>query len=146
MNNFAPLEMSVRQGAKLWNIAPNTIYDRIRKKELQLNENGKITPSEMSRVFGSPRPTKKVQWTSKIEQWTTQTEPFWTVQISLLEQALQFEQQRNQDLQNRLTEATERIHAQEKQIFELLATIKDLSQGIKRLEAPKPRKKFLGIF
>lgn len=61
MNNFAPLEMSVRQGAKLWNIAPNTIYDRIRKKELQLNENGKITPSEMSRVFGSPRPTKKVQ-------------------------------------------------------------------------------------
>lgn len=139
MNNFAPLEMSVRQGAKLWNIAPNTIYDRIRKKELQLNENGKITPSEMSRVFGSPRPTKKVQW-------TTQTEPFWTVQISLLEQALQFEQQRNQDLQNRLTEATERIHAQEKQIFELLATIKDLSQGIKRLEAPKPRKKFLGIF
>ena len=146
MNNFAPLEMSVRQGAKLWNIAPNTIYDRIRKKELQLNENGKITPSEMSRVFGSPRPTKKVLLMIRRPPRSTQTEPFWTVQISLLEQALQFEQQRNQDLQNRLTEATERIHAQEKQIFELLATIKDLSQGIKRLEAPKPRKKFLGIF
>lgn len=61
MNHSAPLEMSVKQGAKLWNIAPNIIYDRIRKKELQLNENGKITPSEMSQVFGSPRPTKKVQ-------------------------------------------------------------------------------------
>ncbi|OBX86541.1 hypothetical protein A7456_09450 [Moraxella nonliquefaciens] len=52
---------------------------------------------------------------------------------------------RTKDLQNRLTEATERIHAQEKQIFELLATIKDLSQSVKLLEAPK-RKKFLGIF
>ena len=145
MNHSASLEMSVRQGAKLWNIAPNTIYDRIRKKELQLNENGKITPSEMSRVFGSPRPTKKTQWTSKNEQWTAQTELLWSVQISLLEQALHFEQEKNKDLQNRLTEAKTRLDRQEQQILELLATIKDLSQGIKHLEAPK-RKKFLGIF
>lgn len=69
-----------------------------------------------------------------------------TTQNTLLEQALHFEQERTQDLQHRLTEANERIHAQEKQIFELLATIKDLSQGIKLLEAPQPRKKFLGIF
>lgn len=39
MNNFAPLEMSVRQGAKLWHISHNTIYDRIKKGLLQLNEN-----------------------------------------------------------------------------------------------------------
>ena len=145
MNNFAPLEMSVRQGAKLWNIAPNTIYDRIRKKELQLNENGKITPSEMSRVFGSPKPKQKVQWTSKVEQWTAQIEQLWTVQISLLEQALHFEQEKNKGLQHRLNEAKTRLDRQEKQIFELLATIKDLSQSVKLLEAPK-RKKFLGIF
>lgn len=92
MNNFAQLEMSVRQWAKLWNIATNTIYDRIRKydrvrkKEIQLNENNKITPAEMSRVFGNPRPTKKVQWTLKNEHWTAQTKPLWSVQISLLEQ------------------------------------------------------------
>lgn len=61
MNNFAQLEMTVRQGAKMWNIAPNTIYSRIRKKELQLNENGKISPSEMNRVFGSPKPKQKIQ-------------------------------------------------------------------------------------
>lgn len=58
MNNFEQYQMSVRQGAKLWNIAPNTIYDRIRKKELKTNENGKINPSEMTRVFGSPKPAK----------------------------------------------------------------------------------------
>lgn len=61
----------------------------------------------------------------------------------LLEQALTFEKQRNQDLQNRL-------QIQEKQIFDLLETIKDLSQSVKRLEPPKIepqiRKKFLGIF
>lgn len=68
------------------------------------------------------------------------------MQISLLEQALQFEQQRNQDLQNRLNEAKTQLDRKDQQISELLATIKDLSQGIKRLEAPKPRKKFLGIF
>ena len=154
MNNFAPLEMSVRQGAKLWNIAPNTIYDRIRKKELQLNENWKITPTEMSRIFGSPRPTKKIQWTSNIEQWTAQTEQLCTVQISLLEQALHFEQERTKDLQQQLNEAKQHLQSKETQIFELLRTIKDLSQGIKRLETPKtealpqtlPRKKFLGIF
>lgn len=72
------------------------------------------------------------------------------MQISLLEQALNFEQERTKDLQQQLNEANERIRTQEKQIFELLATIKDLSQGIKRLEAPQTdepkRKKFLGIF
>lgn len=63
----------------------------------------------------------------------------------MLEQALKYEKERNEELQKRL-------QTQEQQIFELLATIKDLSQGIKRLEAPQntttptPRKKFLGIF
>lgn len=72
------------------------------------------------------------------------------MQISLIEQALHFEQERTKNLQDQLTEAKIRIKQQEQQIFELLATIKDLSQGIKRLEHPKtepiPRKKFLGIF
>lgn len=68
------------------------------------------------------------------------------MQISLLEQALHFEQEKNKDLQKRLNEAKTRLDRQEQQILELLATIKELSQGIKRLEAPKPRKKFLGIF
>lgn len=72
------------------------------------------------------------------------------MQISLLEQALYFEQEKNKDLQNRLNEAKTRLDRQEQHIFELLATIKDLSQGIKHLEAPKTeaptRKKFLGIF
>ncbi|WP_167432627.1 hypothetical protein [Moraxella equi] len=49
-------------------------------------------------------------------------------------------------IQHRLNEANERIRTQEKQIFELLATIKDLSQSVKLLETPQPRKKFLGIF
>lgn len=89
----------------------------------------------MIRVFGHAK-------TKQDNQKDTEKTP----QNTLLEQALNFEKQRNQDLQNRLTEATERIHAQEKQIFELLATIKDLSQSVKLLEPPKPRKKFLGIF
>ena len=104
----------------------------------------------MTMVFWSPRPNKKVQWTVQNTHWTEPNEPFWTVQISLLEQALQFEQEKNKDLQNRLNEAKTRLDRQEQHISELLATIKDLSQGIKRLEAPKTetptRKKFLGIF
>lgn len=47
------------------------------------------------------------------------------------------------------SEAKERLQTQEAHIFERLATIKELSQGIKQLEAPKtpePRKRFLGIF
>lgn len=92
----------------------------------------------MIQVFGH---AKQNRTPSKIQQSTPKNSQEYT----LLEQALQFEQQRTQDLQHRLTEATERIHAQEKQIFELLATIKDLSQSVKLLEAPK-RKKFLGIF
>lgn len=39
MNHSAPLEMSVKQGAKPWRISHNTIYDRIKKGLLQLNEN-----------------------------------------------------------------------------------------------------------
>ena len=76
------------------------------------------------------------------------------MQISLLEQALHFEQERTKDLQQQLNEAKQHLQSKETQIFELLRTIKDLSQGIKRLETPKtealpqtlPRKKFLGIF
>lgn len=59
------------------------------------------------------------------------------MQISLLEQALHFEQEKNKDLQNRLNEAKTRLDRQEQHIFELLTTIKELSQGIKCLEAPK---------
>lgn len=146
MNNFAQLEMSVRQGAKLWNIAPNTIYDRIRKKELQLNENWKISPSEMTRVFGNPKPNKNKNWTIQKIHWTAQTEQFWITQIALLEQSLNFEQQRNKDLQQQLNDTKQQIQTQEKHIFELLQTIKDLSQSVKLLEPPKQRKKFLGIF
>lgn len=76
MNNFAPLEMSVRQGAKLWNIAPNTIYDRIRKKELQLNENGKITPSEMSRVLAVHALPKKFNEQVKLNNELHKLNPF----------------------------------------------------------------------
>lgn len=97
----------------------------------------------MIRVFGH---AKQNRTPSKIQQSTPKNSQEYT----LLEQALQFEQQRNQDLQHRLNEAKERIHTQEKHIFQLLETIKDLPQGIKRLEAPQseptPRKKFLGIF
>lgn len=69
-----------------------------------------------------------------------------TNQNTLLEQALHFEQEKNKDLQNRLNEAKTRLDRQEQHISELLQTIKDLSQSVKLLEAPKPRKKFLGIF
>lgn len=93
----------------------------------------------MIRVFGH---AKQNRTPSKIQQSTPKNSQEYT----LLEQALHFEQQRTQDLQHRLNEAKTRLDRQEQQIFELLATIKDLSQGIKRLEAPKPSKKFLGIF
>lgn len=88
----------------------------------------------MIRVFGHAK-------TKQDNQKNTEK----TTQNTLIEQALQFEQERTKDLQNRLTEAKTRLDRQEQHIFELLATIKDLSQGIKHLEAPK-RKKFLGIF
>lgn len=91
----------------------------------------------MIRVFGHAK-TKKDS--PDDTQKNTPIHP----QNTLLEQALQFEQQRTQDLQNHLNEAKTRLERQEQQIFELLATIKDLSQGIKRLEAPK-RKKLWGI-
>ena len=76
----------------------------------------------MIRVFGH---AKQKHTPSKIQQNTPQNSQEYT----LLEQALKYEKERNQDLQKRL-------QTQEQQIFELLATIKDLSQGIKRLEAP----------
>ena len=98
MNHSAPLEMSVKQGAKLWHISHNTIYDRIKKGLLQLNENWKISPSEMTRVFLKSTPKQKssmnrskhplnwTKWTllngsnfthwNKIELWkTTQWRP-----------------------------------------------------------------------
>lgn len=89
----------------------------------------------MIRVFGH---AKQNRTSSKIQQNTPKN----SEKYILLEQTLNFEKERNQDLQKRL-------QTQEQQIFELLATIKDLSQSIKRLEAPRtdtPRKKFLGIF
>lgn len=69
-----------------------------------------------------------------------------TTQNTLLEQALHFEQEKNKDLQNRLNEAKTQLDRKDQQISELLQTVKDLSQSVKLLEAPKPRKKFLGIF
>lgn len=93
----------------------------------------------MIRVFGHAK-------TKNNTQGYTEQHP----QNTLLEQALHFEQERTKDLQQQLNKAKQHLQSKETQIFELLATIKDLSQGIKRLEAPKtevtPRKKFLGIF
>jgi len=131
--------MNISQASKEWGVSRTTIYAKIKDWELTKTPQGEIDPSEMIRVFGHA----KQKWTpSKIQQSTPKNSQEYT----LLEQALHFEQERTKDLQNRLTEATEHIHAQEKQIFELLATIKDLSQSVKLLEPPKPRKKFLGIF
>lgn len=78
----------------------------------------------MIRVFGHAKQNRTL---SKIQQNTAKNSQEYT----LLEQALHFEKERNKDLQNRL-------QVQEQQIFDLLATIKELSQGIKCLEAPKP--------
>lgn len=131
--------MNISQASKQWGVSRSTIYAKINAWELTKTPQGDIDPSEMIRVFGHA----KQKWTpSKIQQNTLQNSPEYT----LLEQALQFEQHRNQDLQHRLNEANERIRTQEKQIFELLATIKDFSQSVKLLEPPQQRKKFLGIF
>lgn len=143
--------ISISEASRNWGVSRTTIHAKIKQKLLSKNENGLLDPSEMSRVFGKPK-TKpnNLNTLYNTDQWTALNSQIW-----LLEQALQFEQQRNQDLQHRLNEANERIHTQEKHIFQLLETIKDLSQGIKRLEAPQTdtspqnqsqRKKFLGIF
>lgn len=100
----------------------------------------------MSRVFGKPKTkSNNLNTLHNTDQWTKLN-----TQISLLEQALHFEQERTKDLQQQLNEAKQHLQSKETQIFELLRTIKDLSQGIKRLEAPQTdepkRKKFLGIF
>lgn len=137
--------ISISEASRNWGVSRTTIHNKIKQKLLSKNESGLIDPAEMSRVFGKPK-TKlnKLNTLHNTDQWTALNS-----QISLIEQALQFEQQRTQDLQHRLNEANERILTQEKQVFELLQTIKDLSQGIKQLEPPQnqnPRKKFLGIF
>ena len=133
--------MNISQAGKQWGVSRSTIYAKIKAWELTKTQQGDIDPSEMIRVFGH---AKQKHTPSKIQQNTPQNSQEYT----LLEQALKYEKERNQDLQKRL-------QTQEQQIFELLATIKDLSQGIKRLEAPhanttpqnqSPRKKFLGIF
>lgn len=129
--------MNISQASKQWGISRTTIYTKIKDWELTKTPQGDIDPSEMIRVFGH---AKQNRTPSKVQQSTAQN----SQEYALLEQSLHFEQQRNQDLQNRLNEAKTRLERQEKQIFELLATIKDLSQGIKRLEAPK-RKKLFGI-
>lgn len=138
--------VSISEASRSWGVSRTTIHAKINQKILSKDENWLIDPTEMSRVFGKPK-TKpnNLNTLHNTDQWTRLNNQIW-----LLEQALQFEQQRTKDLQQQLNEANERIRTQEKQIFELLATIKDLSQGIKRLEAPKseatPRKKFWGIF
>lgn len=135
--------MNILQASKAWGVARSTIYAKINAWELKKTPQGDIDPSEMIRVFGHAK-TKKDSL-DNTQKYTT-LHP----QNTLLEQALNFEQEKNKDLQNRLTEVKTRLDRQEQQILELLATIKDLSQGIKRLEAPKseatPRKKFWGIF
>lgn len=138
--------ISISEASRNLGVSRTTIHTKIKQKLLSKNKNGLLDPAEISRVFGSPK--KKLNTLNtlhKTDQWTVLNSQIW-----LLEQALHFEQERNKDLQNHLTEAKTHLERQEQQIFELLATIKDLSQGIKRLEAPPQtlpkRKKFLGIF
>lgn len=138
--------VSISEASRSWGVSRTTIHAKINQKILSKDENWLIDPTEMSRVFGKPK-TKpnNLNTLHNTDQWTKLNTQIW-----LLEQALQFEQQRTKDLQQQLNEAKQHLQSKETQIFELLATIKDLSQGIKRLEAPQTdepkRKKFLGIF
>ena len=141
--------ITISEASRSWGVSRTTIHNKIKQKLLSKNENGLIDPSEMSRVFGSPKKSIKTNPSVQHGQELNSTEQQWTHQTTLFEHIIQFEQQRNEDLQKQLKEAKERLQTQEAQIFELLATIKELSQGIKQLEAPKtpqPRKRFLGIF
>lgn len=134
--------LSISKAAQYWNVSRTTIHNKIKSGEISKTPDGKIDPTEMSRVFGQPK--KKIEHNEAVQLHTP--EQYWTLEKQLLEQTLQFEKQRNQELEKRLNEAKMQLDSKEEQMTVLLETIKDLSQSVKLLEAPKPRKKFLGIF
>jgi predicted transcriptional regulator len=126
------MELSITQAAQTFKTTRQTIHAKIRKGELSKNNNDKIDVSEMVRVFGEPSSRNKKRL---------------TVDTSILQGETAILQQRIQHLEEQERTQRERAERAERQADQFLNEVKELSQTIRLLEAPKKESKgFLSRF
>lgn len=131
--------ISVTEASQKWNVARNTIYTKLSNGKLSRLSDKSIDPAEMTRVFGSPKKKKTLKVTPSDSVQKNENEQIVTLKVTLLEQQLQYEQERRKEAEKRLDNA-------ETEKAELLKTVQDLSSTVKLLEAPKKKKGFFGLF
>lgn len=120
------MELSITQAAQVFKTTRQTIHVKIGKGELSKNNNGKLDFAEMVRVFGEPasRDKKKL-----------------TVDKSVLQGETALLQQRIQHLEAQERTQRERAERAEQQADQFLQEVRELTQTIRLLEAPKQQTK-----
>jgi hypothetical protein len=120
------MELSITQAAQVFKTTRQTIHSKIASGMLSKNNNGKLDFSEMVRVFGEPasRDKKKL-----------------TVDMSVLHGETALLHQRIQHLEAQERTQRERAERAEQQADLFLQEVRELSQTIRLLEAPKQHAK-----
>jgi TolA-binding protein len=116
------MELSITQAAQVFKTTRQTIHTKIAKGMLSKNNNGKLNFDEMVRVFGEPasRDKKKL-----------------TIDSAFLQGETAILQQRIQHLETQERTQRERAERAEQQADQFLQEVRELSQTIRLLEAPK---------
>lgn len=137
MNNiehyFTLIKMNKSEASRHWNISRTTIHNKIKNGELSELSDGSIDPAEMSRVFGQPKKKKQKLNTKN----TVSNEQFFTSEKILFEHQIEHEKQLRVEVERRLLEWKERAEKAEEREQQILQQMKNLTETIKLLEAPK---------
>lgn len=100
-----------------------------------------IDPAEMSRVFGSPKKIQKKSNTVNNSHLTLENA------IAIFEQQIEYERKFRIQAEKQLDEYKVKLEKSEKRFDEILQQMNNLTDTVKLLQAPTPkRKKFFGIF
>lgn len=135
------MQISISEASRNWNISRTTIHNKINQKLLTKNENWTLDVAEVSRVFWSPKKKNKKENIVQDNNLTLES----TIK-SLFEQQLEYERKLRIQAEKRADEYQSKLTQTEKRLDEVLHQMNNLTDTMKLLQAPQPRKKFLGIF
>lgn len=135
------MQISISEASRNWNISRTTIHNKINQKLLTKNENWTLDVAEVSRVFWSPKKKAKKENIVQDNNLTLES----TIK-SLFEQQLEYERKLRIQAEKRADEYQSKLTQMEKRLDEVLHQMNNLTDTMKLLQAPQPRKKFLGIF
>lgn len=111
---YTPMELNIKESAKLYKMARSTIYNKLEKGELSRLPNGMLDYTELLRVFGEPAHRKarhdaKAQIQTLQQPKETAQEAMLREQVRMLQEALRIANEEKNWLRDKVDTLTDTV-------------------------------------